>query len=108
MFIQIQSPVIEPQGAIDQHTAGRFEAEVLMVLSQEQPAVLLIDMSQVESVDNYGLMALVSILSTAQNTACTLQLCRVSPVVRIILEVSSLDQLFEILDDRPAAVPLAA
>lgn len=108
MFTNAQPPILEPQGCIDQQTAKGFEAEVLATLAQKHPSVLIIDMSHVESLDSHGLMALVSSLNAAQRRQCALTLCCVPPNVRIILEVSRLDQVFDILDDRPAIAPLAA
>lgn len=108
MFINAQLPILEPQGCINRSTAKGFEAEVLATLAQNHPSALVIDMSQVESLDSHGLMALVSSLNAAQRRNCALMLCRVPPGVRIILEVSQLDQVFDIREDRPAIAPLAA
>lgn len=104
-----QVVLLDPQGSITKQTAHEFKALASHVLSSSQYAALIVDMHAVESLDSDGLMALVSVLNSAQQANCSLKLCNISPAIQIILEVSQLDRAFEILDERPAATsPLAA
>jgi anti-anti-sigma factor len=63
---------------------------------------LLVDMSQVESLDSAGLLALVSTLTLAQQIDKQFALCHVSASIRIIFELTQLDRVFEIFEDRLA------
>jgi anti-anti-sigma factor len=89
--------VIRPQGYLNATNALEFERELSTTLAQDDVTSLLVDLAAVESVDSSGLMSLVSALKLAQKLGKGFQLDSVSPAIRIILELTQLDQVFAIL-----------
>lgn len=87
--------VVQPCGPINASTLKRQLEET--VFSHEHSS-LLIDMSRVDSLDSDGLMALVSALTLAQRLNKRFGLCGISPSIRIILELTQLDRVFEIVE----------
>jgi anti-sigma B factor antagonist len=101
-FLTSQITVVEPRGHINAATVADFQQQLTTAVSAQQRQVLLIDMSQVESLDSAGLMALVSALSSAQRLNHRFSLCSISPSIQIIFELTQLDRVFEIFKDRAA------
>jgi anti-sigma B factor antagonist len=89
--------VIRPQGSLNAANALEFERDLTTSLAQEDTSILLVDLAAVESLDSAGLMALVSALKLAGTLGRRLQLCSVAASIRIIFELTQLDQVFEIL-----------
>jgi anti-sigma B factor antagonist len=90
--------VIRPQGSLNAAIALQFEQELIAAVSQQGNNFLLVDLEKVESIDSAGLMALVSALKLSQRLGQRFSLCSISPSIRIIFELTQLDQVFEILD----------
>lgn len=95
-----QMTVLQPCGHLNAANASEFQQELTASLSSYQCSSLLVDMSAVESLDSAGLVALVSTLSLAQKLGKRFGLCGVSPSSRIIFELTQLDRVFEIVEDR--------
>ncbi|MGK7891344.1 MAG: STAS domain-containing protein [Leptolyngbyaceae cyanobacterium] len=95
---QISQAVVYPTGHIDASNVQRFRAQLEDALQSTFAAglsnTLVIDMSQVESLDSTGLMVLLDILSTAQAQAIQLALCSVPGSIKIMLELTQLDRVF--------------
>jgi anti-anti-sigma factor len=89
--------VIRPQGCLNAANALEFERDLTTALAQDDTSILLVDLAAVESLDSAGLMALVSALKLAGSLGRSLRLCSVSTSIRIIFELTQLDQVFEIL-----------
>jgi anti-sigma B factor antagonist len=104
LLSRAQGSLIRAQGHVNAANASELEAQIHQAVKSEATAIL-VDMSQVESLDSAGLMALVSSLSLAQQLNKRLSLCSMPANVRIILEVTQLDRVFEILPS-PAAFEL--
>ncbi len=58
----------------------------------------VIDLELVNFMDSSGLVPLVNGLKTARNSGCRLVLCNVKTPVRLVLELTQLDSVFEIFD----------
>ncbi|MGF1478148.1 MAG: STAS domain-containing protein [Cyanophyceae cyanobacterium] len=104
--------VFAPSGYITAANANEFEQELRTVASQAG-LVLLVDMSQVEFLDSSGLVKLVSVFRQRQSRGQRLSLCSITPSVRIVFELTGLDKVFEIFNnrcdfDRTIAQPVAA
>lgn len=97
-----QYAVIQPQGHVNAANALELQQQLSSVISAEKSASVLVDLSQVESLDSAGLMALVSALSLAQRLGQRFTLCSVSPSLRIIFELTQLDRVFEIFENQAA------
>ncbi len=100
--------VFQPSGHINASNAETLKESLTAAISTQQYSTVTVDMSQVESLDSAGLMALVAAMTLAQKLEQRFLLCCVSPSIRIVFELTQLDQVFEFLDDRPESVLAAA
>jgi len=98
---QTLTTVIQPSGHINGENASVLKHQLAEAISSHDCASLLIDMSQVESLDSAGLMVFVSTLTLAQRLSKQFGLVSISPSVRIVFELTQLDRVFEILDSYP-------
>ena len=105
LLSRAQGSLVRAQGHVNAASANELEIQIHQAVKSEATAVL-VDMAQVESFDSAGLMALVSSLTLAQQCDTRLSLCSVPVHVRIVMEVTQLDRVFEILPS-PAAFELA-
>ncbi|MEA5566981.1 MULTISPECIES: STAS domain-containing protein [unclassified Anabaena] len=88
--------VIRPQGYLNATNALEFERDLSTTLAQDDVSSLLVDLAAVESFDSSGLMSLVSALKLAQSLNKGFQLDSVSPAIRMILELTQLDEVFDL------------
>ena len=93
--------VIRPYGPFDASNAVQFQHQITTA-AQEGHTCILVDLEQVESLDSAGLMVLVYGLRLAQALEQRFSLCSVSPSIRIIFELTQLDQVFEIFESGAA------
>ncbi len=80
-----------------------FKKEIIR-LHEQGKVDLLIDCSALRFVDSTGLGALVRALTTSQGEGGQAKLLGVGPHLRKLLEMTKLDSVFEIFDDREQAV----
>ena len=99
-FASTAFSVIQPQGSLNAATASIFQKQLNTPVLASENRTLLVDMQQVEFMDSAGLMTLVSTLKLARRLNRRLSLCSVLPSIRIILELTQLDGVFEIFADR--------
>ncbi len=92
--------VIQPQGPLNASNAAAFQSQLTAAVAASGQSILLVDMAAVESLDSAGLMALVAGLSLAQRLNKRFSLCSVSPAIRMIFELTGLDRVFEIFENR--------
>ena len=95
-FNRFETTVVHLIGQITTTNAGTIQQQLLEAISAQECSSLLVDMSQVEALDSAGLMALVSTLTAAQQLDKQFSLFGVSPSVKIVLELTQLDRVFEI------------
>jgi anti-sigma B factor antagonist len=104
MQVVLQLPkttVIRPYACLNANNALEFERDLTTALAQDDTSILVVDLAAVDSLDSAGLMALVSALKLALKLGRTIRLCSVSPALRIIFELTQLDNVFEILESAP-------
>ncbi|MEM8804525.1 MAG: STAS domain-containing protein [Cyanobacteria bacterium P01_G01_bin.38] len=106
--IESSVKVVRPSGAITASSADTFTQELVSAMSCETAQELLVDMSEVESLDSAGLISLMSALKTAQSLSKRLSLYSVPPSVRIVFELTQLDRVFNVTEQLPVAEPIAA
>lgn len=94
--------VIRLHGSCNAANAFEFQHQMKTAVTQERHSSILVDLEQVESLDSAGLMALVHGLRLAQALGRRFGLCSVSPSIRIIFELTQLDQVFEIFESAAA------
>lgn len=91
--------VVQPTGDINASNADAFQQQLAQAVSSQPNVFLLVDMSDVTSLDSAGLMALVATMNLAQEKQVGFGLCSLPPSIRIVLEVTQLDQVFRIFPD---------
>lgn len=106
-LVQARTTVIQPSGHINGENASALKHQLAETISSHECVSLLIDMSQVESLDSAGLMVFVSTLTSAQRLSKQFKLVSISPSVRIVFELTQLDRVFEILDSHPTLIEVA-
>jgi len=78
--------------------AGAILQQQIAAIEPEQDSLWLIDMTHVEFIDGAGRLALVEALNLAQCSQCRLLICHLHPSIKIIFELTQLDQVFEIVE----------
>ncbi len=91
--------IVKPCGALNAANAYSLQAELSEYISSDNSAGLMVDMSGVESLDSAGLVSLISALRMARNLSKRFCLCSVPPSIRIVFELTQLDQVFEFVDE---------
>lgn len=99
LLVHPQAAIIRPCGSLNAANAAELRQQFHTAMLSEQNNALLVDMSQVESLDSAGLMTLVSTLNLAQENRKRFSLCSVPVPVRIVFELTQLDRVFEIFED---------
>lgn len=94
--------VIKLQGHINAANAVEFQRQLSAAVSESDRHPVLVDMERVESLDSAGLMALVAAFNLAQSLDLRFSLCAMSPSIKMIFELTQLDRVFEIFDNRNA------
>lgn len=94
--------------SIDDGSIAQFRHQTDLALLAEVD-VVLIDFTQVEFTSSPGLMALVMVYKRVREADKRLFLCSVSEQVRMLLELTGMDEVFEVLPraeeiDSPALV----
>lgn len=87
--------LFKPQGRIDLQGGMALSEEMAAVVPQRDQ-LWIMDLAQVDFMDSAGLVSLVQGLKVARQSGCRLVLCNVQPPVRLILELTQLDSVFEI------------
>lgn len=96
--------VICPSGILNAESASALEQQLTSAVTDKGAGELVVDMSRVESLDNGGLVSFMSALNAAQPLCDRLSICSAPPSVRIVLEMTQLDRLFNMVDQAPAAL----
>lgn len=91
---QCQVVLFKPQGSIDLQ-GGEALAEQMANINPTPDQLWVIDLAEVELMDSSGLVCLVKGLKLARQSGCRLVICNCSACVRLILELTQLDSVFE-------------
>ena len=91
--------VIRPLDHLNAATAGEFGEQLTTAISAPGVVAVLVDVGAVTFIDSAGLMALISGLKQAKKMGRRFSLCSVSAGIRMILELSQLDRVFEIFEN---------
>ncbi|MDZ8053243.1 MAG: STAS domain-containing protein [Aulosira sp. ZfuVER01] len=90
-----QVVLFKPEGSIDLQGGIALSNEMAKVTPQPHQ-LWVIDLAAVDFMDSSGLVSLVKGLKAARQSGCRLVLCNVKAPVRLILELTQLDSVFEI------------
>jgi anti-sigma B factor antagonist len=89
--------LFKPEGSIDLQ-GGIALSEKMADVKPQQHQLWVIDLARVDFMDSSGLVSLIKALKTVRQSGCRLVLCNVQAPVRLILELTQLDSVFEILN----------
>ena len=92
---EVQVILFKPQGSIDLE-GGKALSEQMAGVVPQAHQLWVIDLTKVNFMDSSGLVPLVKGLKAARQSGCRLVLCNVQAPVRLILELTQLDTVFEI------------
>ncbi len=95
--------VVTPSGEISYHEAPTFRTYIKQAYDQ-QPANVLIDMSNVPYMSTPGVATLVEALQMSRRGSTALTICGLNEKVADILRISKLEKLFKIVPTRQAAL----
>lgn len=93
--------VVRPVGMLDSMRVGQFRNEINDIVSSGSKSVL-IDLKDVTFIDSSGLGALVIALKAVRSAGGKLYVCSANEQVRMLFELTSMDQVFEIFDNQEA------
>lgn len=88
--------IYRPQGIIDHSNEDEFQEQLLRFVNESSKKDVIIDFKDVEFFDSSGLIALVSAYQEAKKQGKSLYIFNVSPSVKMIFEISRLDQVLGI------------
>jgi anti-anti-sigma factor len=83
-------------GEVDLATAPELRETLLGVLHAHGPAVFDIDLAGVRFLDCTGIGALVAVRNAAVHAGCQVRICHPQPIVRRVLEVTGLLDVFSV------------
>ena len=95
------SKILEPTGLIDNAGGTQLRREVSELLDADIEAIL-IDFANISFMDSSGLGAIVTILQRVRTKGANLYLCSLNDQVKMIMELTKMDKVFDILPDRLA------
>jgi anti-sigma B factor antagonist len=95
--------VLRLEGRLDASSAKAFKEKV-GALVQEKRLNLVIDMAAVDFIDSSGLGSLVSALRSVNKLRGDIKIASLQDQVRAIFELTRLHRIFEIFDEREAAI----
>lgn len=91
--------VLTPVGILDGTKAEELRSQVNSALAAGAKT-LLMDLKSTTFVDSSGLGTLVSVLKKVRAQDCEMYVCSINPQVKMLFELTSMDQVFEIFEDR--------
>lgn len=90
----------QPKGYVSAANAEEFLEELTIAVKDKPDSVLLVDMQAIDFMDSAGLMVLIKGFRLAQSLNRRFSICSVASSVRIVFELTQLDNVFEIFDSR--------
>jgi anti-sigma B factor antagonist len=99
--------VVQPTGILDSTQVDHFY-QVIDEAVQTHASTILVDLREVTFMDSSGLGALVVALKTARSFGKRLCICSINAQVKILFELTSMDQVFEIFSNQDHFCQVAA
>lgn len=93
--------VIQPTGILDSTQAPDLRKAIDLAID-DGAKIILIDLKDVTFVDSSGLGALVVALKAVRAHNGKLYICSINEQVRILFELTSMDQVFNVFENRAA------
>lgn len=101
-----QMVMLQPQGRLDFNNSKVLESQFAR-LKLQHDALWIINLGLVDFMDSSGLVALIAGLKAARESGSRLVLCNVPDAIRLILELTQLDSVFEIFANYDAVLTTA-
>jgi len=89
--------VLQPKGGLDTQS-GKVLRQILGDICPDRYSCWIIDLTYVDFINSAGLAALLSGLNLANERQCRLALHNPHPSVKLVFEITRLDELFEMVD----------
>ena len=99
----LQLILLQPQGRLDVEGGKNLEKQMAGLVTQGDE-LWVFDLAQVDFMDSFGLVALVTGLKAARNSGCRLVLCNLQASVKLVFELTQLDSVFEIFESYDAVL----
>ena len=96
--------VITPVGDIDMSRSPALRSVIQQELGRSGVTRMIVDLDEVGYMDSSGLATLVEAMRTAKTGSCDLMLASLSPRVKSLFEIATLDTVFRIMEDREQAI----
>jgi len=93
--------IIEPKGILDGTKASDFRDNINRSI-ENGVQIILVDFTNVTFMDSSGLGTLVLSLKTVRSAGIKMFLCSINEQVRMLFELTSMDSVFDIFDNREA------
>lgn len=93
--------VIEPTGILDSTKAEAFR-QLVEDLLQNGADIILVDLKNITFIDSSGLGTLVVLLKKIRGLNRSFCICSMNDQVKMLFELTSMDRVFEIYEDRQA------
>jgi len=97
---------LQPQNRLDLE-GGEWLQQQLKAIAPRRYKTWVIDFSDVEFIDSFGLFSLVSGLNLATESDARLVLCSLRPSARLIFEITQLDRVFHISESYDVLLTIA-
>ena len=91
--------IIEPEGILDGTKTADFQQQIDQSIDSGVDTIL-VDFSNVTFMDSSGLGALVKAFKTLQAADVRLFLCSINDQIKMLFELTSMDDYFTIFSDR--------
>ena len=90
----------QPQGYLSAANAEDFLDRLTLEVKTSSHSALLVDMEKVEFIDSAALMALIKAFRLAESLGQRFVLSSLAPSVRMMFELTQLDNAFEIFENK--------
>lgn len=96
--------ILEPKGKVTIGVGDVMLRETVIETIEQGSVQILVDLSQVTTMDSSGIGELVSAYTTVSNRGGKLKLLHLPPKVADILQITQLITVFEVFDDEDEAI----
>lgn len=98
--LQTEIAIFKPQGYLSAANAKDLLDRLTVSIRASMDSVFLIDMSDVEFIDSAALVALIEAFRLCQSLGRKLAICSAAPSVKMVFELTQLEDIIEIFDNR--------